>query len=147
MKKLFLAVLAVSLIVIGCASRQTLSDKVLLEKKSGNGGVTKIYPVSADQAWEITEAVFRWEKTDEVNENREENYMLASSGMKMAAFGSVMGVWIEPVDQTTTKITVIVKQRGNCCEFTNLTLKRFFQSFEKGVAIVTSGRKLPAISP
>jgi len=147
MEKLFLAVLTVSLLVIGCASRQTLSDKVILEKKSGTGGVTKSYPVSADQAWEITSSVFRWEKTDEVIENREENYMLASSGMKMAAFGSVMGVWIEPVDQITTKITVILKQRGNCCEFTNLTLKRFFQNFEKGVSIVKSGRKLPAISP
>jgi hypothetical protein len=147
MKKLIIAVLAVLMMTVGCASLQVLSDQVVQAKMAGKGGVTKVYPVSANQAWEIAEAVFRWEKADEVTENRKENYLVASSGMKMAAFGTVMGVWIEPVDQITTRLTVIVKQRGDCCELTSLTPKRFFQRFEQGVAYVKGGRKLPISNP
>jgi hypothetical protein len=58
-----------------------------------------------------------------------------------------MGVWIEPVDQVTTRITVIVKQRGDCCELTSLTTKRFFQRFEQGVTFVKNDRKLPITNP
>jgi hypothetical protein len=146
MMKTLLAVIAVMIMTSGCASLQDLKDDVLQARKSGQEGVMKVYPVSADQAWDITEAVFRWEKTDELEENREEKYVITSSGIKMAAFGTVMGVWIEPADKSNTKITVISRQRGDCCILTNLTAPHFFKRFEEGVAIVRRGGKLPLYS-
>jgi uncharacterized protein YceK len=142
MIKTLLAIFAVMIMTSGCASLQDLKGEVLQARKSGEGAM-KVYPVSADQAWDITEAVFRWEKTDELEENRAENYVITSSGIKMAAFGTVMGVWIEPADKSNTKLTVITKQRGDCCILTNLTAPHFFKRFEEGVAIVRRGGKLP----
>jgi len=145
MMKTLLAVIVVMIMTSGCASLQDLRGDVLQARKSGEGEM-KLYPVPADQAWDITEAVFRWEKTDELEENRAENFVITSSGIKMAAFGTVMGVWIEPADKSNTKLTVITKQRGDCCILTNLTAPHFFKRFEEGVAIVRRDGKLPLYS-
>jgi hypothetical protein len=147
MKKPIMSMLAVVLLVGGCASMQELSDCVIQERKAGKVGVTKVYQIPADQAWEITEAVFRWEKTDEVAIHRTENYVLTSTGMKMMAFGSVLGVWIEPLDSASTKITAIAKRRVDSDIFTNLTEVTFFERFEQGFKIVKDGKKLPVVSP
>jgi hypothetical protein len=144
---LLVALLVAMMMASGCASPQTLVDAVLLAKKTGTEGVARVYAMPSDQAWEIARAVFRWEKVDEVGEHRAENYMIASSGMKMVAFGTVIGVWIEPVELTTTRITVVSKYRGDCCPFSNLTADEFYKKFEKGVNIVRSGRTLPAVAP
>jgi len=142
MLRILITLLAISL-ASGCASLPELKDEVIQARKSGREGEMRVYPVSVDQAWDITEAVFRWEKTDELEEHRQENYVITSSGMKSAAFGTVMGVWIEPVDMKSSRITVIARQRGDCCVLTNLTPPNFFKRFEQGVAIVKSGRRLP----
>jgi len=147
MKKLLVAVMAVMMMTNGCVSMRDLSDAVIQERKSGKEGVTKVYPVSANQAWDITEAVFRWQKTDEVEEHRIENYVITSSGMKMAIFGSVLGVWIEPVDQDNTRLTVISKNRNNYCVLTELTPSHFYRNFEQGVDIIKHGKKLPVVPP
>jgi hypothetical protein len=91
--------------------------------------------------------VFRWEKTDEIEEHREENYMITSTGMKMVAFGSVMGVWFEPVDSANTKVKVVTKRRVENDIFTNLNESTFFKRFEHGLKIVQAGRKLPVAAP
>jgi hypothetical protein len=144
MMKALPAVIALMIMIMtsGCASLPDLKGEVIRARKSGEGTV-RVYPVSVDQAWDITEAVFRWEKTDELEEDRAGNYVITSSGMKMAAFGTVMGVWIEPADRSNTKLTVITRQRGDCCILTNLTAPHFFKRFEEGVAIVRRGGKLP----
>jgi hypothetical protein len=147
MKRLVLVFLSIFFLAIGCASYNELSREVVAAGKTGKDGVSKVYPVDADQAWEITSAVFRWEKTDEIVEHRDENYVITSTGMKMVAFGSVMGVWIEPVDPNNTKITVITKRRVQKDSFTNLTASIFHEKFEQAVKIVKSGKKLPAAPP
>jgi len=147
MKKLLLAMLAAMVVTNGCASTQELSDAVVQERKSGRQGVTRVYPVSANQAWEIAEAVFRWEKTDEVVKNRTENYAIASSGMKMAIFGSVLGVWIEPVERNSTRLTVLSKNRNDRFVLTGLTPDHFLKRFDEGATIVQRGGKLPVTPP
>lgn len=147
MKKLLLGMLAALMVTNGCASTRELSDAVVQERKSGKQGVTRVYPVSANQAWEIVEAVFRWEKTDEVVKNRNENYAITSSGMKMAIFGSVLGVWIEPLDRNNTRLTVLSKNRNDRFVLTELTPTRFLERFDTGVDIVRKGGKLPVMPP
>jgi len=147
MNKLLLAVLAVMMLTNGCASRQELSDSVIQERNAGKQGVTRVYPVPADQAWEITEAVFRWEKTDEVEKHCAENYVITSTGMKMLAFGSVLVVWIDPADSATTKVTVVTKRRVEDDAFTSLNESTFFERFEQGMKILMDGKKLPVVAP
>jgi len=147
MKKLVFALLASLLMTSGCASLPELSDQVVQAKMSSNEGVTRVYPVSVNQAWEITETVFRWEKCDAVKENRKENYMITSTGMEMLAFGSVMGVWLEPIDESTTKVTVVTRRRVEKDFFTKLDSATFFERFEKGIEIVKEKKKLPVVPP
>jgi hypothetical protein len=147
MKRLVLVFLSIFFLASGCASYNELSREVVAAGKAGKNGISKVYPVDTDQAWEITRAVFRWEKTDEIVEHRNENYVLTSTGMKMVAFGSVIGVWIEPVDPDHTKITVITRRRVQKDSFTNLTAAIFYEKFEQGVKIVKSGKTLPDVSP
>jgi hypothetical protein len=79
----------------GCATM----DDVVQVKEAGTEGTTKVYPVNADQAWEISKTVFRWEGSDAIEEHRDEDYMLTSSGPNLVSWGAVMGAWIEPVDK------------------------------------------------
>ncbi len=147
MRLLLMVCIALLVSLSGCANRQKVAEEVLLAKKSGKEGITKVYRIPAAQAWDITRAVFLWEKVDEIDEHRLDNYVLASSGMQMVAFGTVIGVWIEPLDTSSTRITAISKFRGDCCPLTHLTPKRFFEKFDKGLKISESGRKLPIVAP
>ncbi len=139
--------LSVIFLVSGCASTQELASELIKARNSGKEGVAKVYPVSEDQAWDITKTIFRWEKTDEIEEHRNENYVIASTGIKTAAFGSVMGVWIEPVNSDHTTITVLTRQRVEGGTLTRLTVPEFFNRFDQGVKIIKSGKKLPVIPP
>ncbi len=133
-----------------CKWLRDLNDvykEVITAREEGNIGIAKVYQISTAQAWDITEAVFRWEKTDEVEEHRDENYVLTSTGMKMVAFGSVMGVWIEPIDPNNTKVTVITKRRAQRDRFTRLTESTFHERFAKGVQIIQKGEQLPTTPP
>ncbi|MEA5113693.1 MAG: hypothetical protein VB050_06635 [Geobacteraceae bacterium] len=145
MTKLFFTILVVVLLLGGCASRQELTGEILKVRKTGNGGVTRVYPVDTNQAWEITMAVFRWENTDEIEEHRDENYVITSTGMKMAAYGSVMGVWIEQADANASRITIISKRRVKRDKFTRLDAETFYQRFEQGLKILKEGKKLPIV--
>jgi hypothetical protein len=147
MKTLLIAVLSAIMMMSGCASQKTLTDAVLQARSSGKEGVTRSYPIPTTQAWDIAKAVFRWEKVDDVEEHPTEHYLIAFTGLKMAAFGTVMGVWVEPLEQDSSRITVITRNRGNCCPFSNLTAKEFFKRFEQGLNIVKFGKVLPYVCP
>jgi len=101
---LVLVFLSIMGVITGCA---TMGDVV----KSKDQGTAKTYPVTADQAWEIARTVFRWEGADAIEEHKSEGYMLTSSGMNLVSAGAVMGAWIEPIDKSNTRVTVVTKRR------------------------------------
>lgn len=124
----------------GCA---TMSDVV----RSKDSGTSQVYPVDADQAWDIARTVFRWEGADAIEEHRKEGYMLTSSGMNFVSMGAVMGAWIDPVSQNTTKVTVVTKRRIATNLATTLTETTFHNRFAQAVDIVKAGKPLPASPP
>ena len=87
--------LAFMLVATGCA---TLADVVGKKEE----GTSQVYPVNADQAWEIAKVVFRTEGTDALEEHHAEGYMLTSSGMNLVSWGAVMGAWIDKVADNQT---------------------------------------------
>lgn len=131
----------------GCANRQDLAAEIMKARKAGTAGVTRVYPVDTNQAWDIAMAVFRWEKTDKVDEHRDENYVITSTGMEMALYGSVLGVWIEPADATASRITVITKRRAEGERFTRLDAETFYRRFDQGMKFLKEGKKLPFAAP
>lgn len=133
-------IIAAMVWIAGCA---TMSDVI----KSKDEGTVKVYPVNADQAWEIARTVLRWEGADAIEEHRNEGYMLTSSGMNLVSYGAVMGTWIEPVDKDNTKVTVVTKRRLATNLATTLTETTFHKRFAQGVEIIKAGNKLPLRPP
>jgi hypothetical protein len=127
----------------GCA---TLND-VVQAKESGAEGTVKVYPVTKDQGWEIAKTVFRWEGSDAIEEHKDQNYMLTSSGMNLVSYGAVMGAWIEPVDKDNSRVTVVTKRRVTINLATTLTETTFHRRFAQGVDIVKKGQPLPRNPP
>ena len=93
-----IGILLIGVCMTGCATR----GGVVQSKERGKG-MSKVYPIDADRAWEIAKTVFRWEHTDAVQERRSEGYMLTNIGESPVTWGAVMGVWIEPVREGQDK--------------------------------------------
>lgn len=135
--------LALAFSLGGCSTMQD----VVRVKEAGTEGTTKNYAVTQAQAWEIAKTVFRWEGSDAIEEHKEQGYMLTSSGMNLVSYGAVMGAWIEPIDKDDTKVTVVTKRRISVNVATTLTEGTFHKRFAQAVAIVKSGKPLPANAP
>ncbi|MEQ1560240.1 MAG: hypothetical protein ABL933_15060 [Methyloglobulus sp.] len=127
----------------GCAS---LND-VVRAKEAGTEGITKTYPVTQEQAWDIAKTVFRWEGADAIEEHKDEGYMLTSSGMNFYSYGTVMGAWLKPLAKESTEVTVITKRRIKTEMFTTLTEGTFHKRFAQAAGIVKSGSPLPSAAP
>jgi hypothetical protein len=132
------------MILTGCATKhEGVSDK-----KDGSEGISKVYPVSADQAWEIGKVVFHWEGRNAIEEHRDQGYMLTSSGIGPVAWGTVMGAWFVPVDGENTKVTVITRRRVPVnIAGPMLNEESFQRRFAQAVEIVKKGEPLPAKAP
>lgn len=144
MKQRTLIVSAVLIVLVcifgGCA---TMGDVV----KSKDEGTSKVYPVTTDQAWDISRTVFRWEGADAIEEHRNEGYMLTSTGMNFVSYGAVMGAWIDSVDKDNTKVTVVTKRRISTNIATTLTEATFHKRFGQALDIVKAGKSLPLSAP
>ena len=124
----------------GCA---TMND-VATSKESG---VSAVYSVTAEQAWDIAKTVFRWEGADAIEEHHNDGYMLTSSGMNLVSWGAVMAAWIDAVDLNNTKVTILTKRRISTNVATTLTEGTFHKRFAQAVAILKSGQPLPQKAP
>lgn len=126
--------------IAGCA---TMGDVT----QSKEEGTSKVYPVTADQAWDIAKSAFRWEGADAIEEHRAEGYMLTSSGMNWVSWGAVMGAWIDPVDKNNTRVTAVTKRRISVNVATTLTEATFHKRFAQAVDILKAGKSLPVSPP
>lgn len=143
MRKLILSLLLIFLSLQGCASMHD----VIQAKQSGSEGTTVVYEVNKEQAWDISKTVFRWEGCDAIEEHKDQNYMLTSSGMNMVSWGTVMGAWVDPVDAVHTQVTVVTKRRVTINIATTLTEGTFHNRFAQAVEIIKLGKTLPSLAP
>ena len=127
-------------VVAGCA---TMSDVVTAKAD----GTSETYPVNTDQAWEISKTVFRWEGSDAIEEHRDQGLMLTSSGVNFLTTGTVMGAWVDKIDASHTKVTVVTKRRVKIDIATTLTETTFHKRFAQAVRIVKRGEPLPIKPP
>ena len=136
----------IPLLLSGMTACSTMQD-VVQAKQDGSEGTSETYAVTEAQAWDIAKTVFRWEGSDAIEEHREQHYMLTSSGMNLVSYGAVMGAWIEPVRDTSSKVTVVTKRRVKVNLATTLTESTFHRRFAQAVDILKSGKILPATAP
>ena len=139
---------AVSIIVLGslcvflcgCA---TMSDVL----KSKSEGTAESYPVTFDQAWEMSITVLRWEDCETIEEHRTSGYMLTTVGQNFVSAGSLVGVWVESVNAENTKVTIVTKRKIQTNIATGLTESTFHERFAQAVQIVKQGKQLPIEPP
>jgi hypothetical protein len=136
----FLRSMVFCVFLSGCA---TMSDVM----KSKEDGTAHTYPVKADQAWEIAMTVLRWEGCETIEEHRSSGYMLTTFGQNLVSAGSLVGVWVDPIDATNTKVTVVAKRKVQTNLATGLTESTFQDRFAQAVEIVKSGKPLPVDPP
>ena len=102
----------------------------VVRAKAQGKGTSRVYRVNTEGAWEISKKVFRFVKIEAVEEHRSEGYMLARFGKSSVSWGAVMGVWIEPVDDDSTRVTVVIKRSNPTELFVPLTEIDFHNDFE-----------------
>ena len=134
---------AVILLVFVAAGCSTMSDVVTAKDE----GTSETYPVNTDQAWEISKTVFRWEGSDAIEEHRDQGYMLTSSGLNLVSYGAVMGAWVDKIDASHTKVTVVTKRRVKIGVFTTMMESTFHKRFAQAVVIIKRGEPLPLKAP
>ncbi len=151
-RKSFVAAFFLSLIFAGSAPAFSPRD-VVVAKQSGDQGITMIYRVNKDQAWEIVRAVLRWQHSNKIEDHLDQDYVLTSIGIVSCPCRTEVGVWVEPLNDDETKITIITRGRSSKNLFTNIetfpdTIKPdFHMRFRKAVDIVKSGKELPFTPP
>ena len=129
-----------AVIFYGCA---TMSDVVRDKEK----GTQKSYPINFEQAWDIAITVLRWEGCETIEQHQNSGYMLTTIGQDFFSDGTLVGVWLEEIDQDNTKMTVVTKRKEQLNLATGLTETTFHSSFEKAVNLVKKGKKLPYDKP
>ena len=140
---LFSLICFLILVLTGCAATH---DAVPVKKK-GSEGISKVYPVNADEAWEIGKAVFRWEGRNAIEEHRDQGYMLSTSSMGFVSWGKLMVAQFEPVDGENTRVTVITKRVTDQPPTPMLNEASFHRLFAEAVEIVKKGEPLPQKAP
>ena len=103
--------------------------------------------MDTDQVWTMAKPVFRWEGSDAIEEHRDQEYMLTSSGRNVLSAGAVMGAWVEPAGRGQTQVTVVTKRRVATNLATTLTETTFQKRFAQAVALVKAGQPLPLTPP
>ena len=102
-------------------------------------GVVRTYPVTYDQAWVIASTLLQWKGAHVVEEHRQERYMSTTIGSGGFHWGAVMGVWIEPVTDASTQVTIVTKRRMPTIG-TPLTEAEFHRRFADEVEAIKASR-------
>ena len=132
--------LALVLLLAGCL---TLADVPRYKSE----GRPETYPVTVDEAWTIARAVFRWGGADVIEDHRAEGYMLTTVGANLSRRGTLMGAWVEPIDATHSRITVVMKRPMQTSVFITMTEAKFHQRFAESVDRLRAERPLQKPGP
>ncbi|MBI4242456.1 MAG: hypothetical protein HY606_00025 [Planctomycetes bacterium] len=109
-----------------------------------NEGITKVYNVNLETAWDISEEIFKWE-----------NIMIQRHKDKQQLTGYIIGhkyqpdlgvkicVWIDSVDDFHTKITVVSKRNPPYVILKHFYAETFINAFDATVQEFHKTNSLP----
>jgi hypothetical protein len=134
------AAVALLAFIVSCAS---INDAI---KAKADGTVVN-YPVDFEQGWKIATKVLRWEDAESIEEHKDEYYMVTTVGENLISAGSAIAVWVEPIDNSNVKVTIVSKRKIQTNIATGLTESTFHRRYKQAVDIVKSGKPLPVEAP
>ena len=117
-------------LIAGCAT--TVEDLI----RDQRAGVSHVYHVNEEQAWEIARKVFLMEGIQdwEIEEDRQEH---------LINYIGVLGVWVVPVDEKSTRITA-KKAATPCSPLPDLMDEEtFHERFAQAAEVIKAGKTLP----
>jgi len=82
-----------------------------------------------------------------VEADQAKGYMVTESTESTISWATFAGVWIEPVDQDHTKVTVVTKQRDPTEFFKPFTEATFHEEFRMEVEKFKKGKSLSLVPP
>lgn len=103
MKKLIVFMAVLAMVMTGCATM----NNVISAK--GNG-ISEIYPIPEDKAWDLAIKVLRDLGAGPIEEHRKENLILTSS-VNWSSAHTYVAVWVESVNQGNTKVIIVTRCR------------------------------------
>lgn len=108
------ASVAALLTLSACATvSQAVNDK---EK-----GTTHLYATSCEDLWPLSVRVFRDAGAGVVEEHKDQDLMLAESGLTIFTSGTYMVAWLQPASGHQCSVTVVTKRRVSVSLITRLT--------------------------
>jgi len=129
-----LCFLAIAMLAFACANKQDVLVTKLRGQATGHD-----YPVTIDQAWNISKTIFRLEPTDAIEEYRKDGYMLTSQDVGGLSSGTYLGVFIEPSDRAgETKVTFIARRKSPTQSYPALHEAAFHRKFAELVALINT---------
>jgi hypothetical protein len=128
----FGALAAAAILAWSCATKQ---DIVITKLRGRTNG--RVYPVTFDQAWAISKAIFKLEPTEALEEHRADGYILTSQDASGLSPGTYMGVFIEPGDRAgESTVTFIARRRTPTQAYPALNEALFHKKFAALVELV-----------
>jgi hypothetical protein len=131
------------ILLIVFSSCATMTDVL----KNKDEGTAKIYDVDNEVAWEIAITVLRWEGCETIEQHKTSNYMLTTVGANFVSDGTLVGVWVDPVGNDKTNVTVVTKRKIQTNLATGLTETTFHSSYKTAVDLIKQGKTLPIEKP
>jgi len=125
----------------GCATRRD----VVVSKLRGRG-TQRVYPVTVDQAWIISETILRLEPTESVDEHRSEGYMLTSDSSSSFTPSTYMGVFVEADGPAATKVTFVTRRRTPTQAYAGLSEGGFHRKFAELLGLIAAVGPLASAS-
>lgn len=138
-----LAVLTVGMFLSACATPASVMQ-------SKGQGTEARYALSVEQVRVAVRQVLFWNGVEQIQDIPEQRMMMAIVPNKLwgPSFGStnLVGVWVEPVGDDATVVTVVSKRRDGGV-YSMLPELQFHEELQIAVAILTRGDPLPSARP
>ena len=131
--------LILCLFIFGCS---TMSD-VMVARENGES-ISEVYKINEEIAWEVAKKVVRQEGFGPIEETRKEHYFVTTSDISALEYGTLLGVWIEPISNNETRISVVSKRKAFTSLITNLSEEGFHEEFFKELKFQVKQGRLPA---
>lgn len=110
-------------------------------------GTARRYPVTADQAWDISKTVLRWDGAKTLVDHRAEGYILASNSEDTRDYVTAMAVWLERDPDGVMRVTARARGRLVLNPATLFMEDTFHRRFALAVRMVQEGKPLPEQPP
>jgi hypothetical protein len=140
-RTLFVVAALVVIAFAGCATR----GDVVAAKVRGRG-TPHVYPVSVDQAWNISKTILELEPTEKVEEHRAEGYMVTSDVITALTPGTYIGVFVEP-EGAEARVTIITRRRTPTQAYASLSETGFHRKFAELLKLIATVGPLPSETP